>query len=88
MQLLGSICAHIRAPNAPARPKRGREFPCEGTARCDQNSSVGVLGIWSGIGLVAANMIGAGVFLSAGFMAQDLGPYTLMLAWVLGAMLL
>jgi basic amino acid/polyamine antiporter, APA family len=39
----------------------------------------------SGVGLVAANMIGAGVFLSAGFMAQDMGPGPILLAWVLGA---
>ena len=39
----------------------------------------------SGVGLVAANMIGAGVFLSAGFMAQDMGPGPILLAWVAGA---
>jgi APA family basic amino acid/polyamine antiporter len=38
----------------------------------------------SGVGLVAANMIGAGVFLSAGFMAQDMGPGPILLAWILG----
>jgi APA family basic amino acid/polyamine antiporter len=43
------------------------------------------LGLWSGVGLVAANMIGAGVFLSAGFMAQDLGPGAILAAWVVGA---
>jgi APA family basic amino acid/polyamine antiporter len=41
----------------------------------------------SGVGLVAANMIGAGVFLSAGFMAQDMGPGPILLAWVVGAVL-
>jgi APA family basic amino acid/polyamine antiporter len=41
----------------------------------------------SGVGLVAANMIGAGVFLSAGFMAQDMGPGPILLAWVVGALL-
>ncbi|MBK9518500.1 MAG: amino acid permease [Anaeromyxobacter sp.] len=41
----------------------------------------------SGVGLVAANMIGAGVFLSAGFMAQDMGPGPILLAWVAGALL-
>jgi APA family basic amino acid/polyamine antiporter len=46
-----------------------------------------VLGLWSGIGLVIANMIGAGVFLSAGFMAQDLRPGQIMLAWVVGAVI-
>ncbi len=47
----------------------------------------GKLGPWSGVGLVAANMIGAGVFLSAGFMAQDMGPGTILLAWIVGAVL-
>jgi APA family basic amino acid/polyamine antiporter len=42
------------------------------------------LGLATGIGLVIANMIGAGVFLSAGFMAQDLGPGQILLAWVVG----
>jgi APA family basic amino acid/polyamine antiporter len=46
-----------------------------------------ILGLWSGVGIVVANMIGAGVFLSAGFMAQDMGPGTLLLAWVVGAIL-
>jgi APA family basic amino acid/polyamine antiporter len=41
----------------------------------------------SGVGLVAANMIGAGVFLSAGFMAQEMGPGPILLAWVGGALL-
>ena len=44
-------------------------------------------GLWSGIGLVIANMVGIGVFLSAGFMAQSLAPGPLMLAWVVGAVL-
>jgi basic amino acid/polyamine antiporter, APA family len=37
------------------------------------------------MGLVAANMIGAGVFVSAGFMAQELGPGAILLAWTAGA---
>lgn len=45
------------------------------------------LGVRSGIGLVAANMIGAGVFLSAGFMAQDMAAGPILLAWVVGAAL-
>jgi len=32
-------------------------------------------------------MIGAGVFLSAGFMAQDLGPGLILIAWSIGALL-
>ncbi|HUL60602.1 MAG TPA: amino acid permease [Anaeromyxobacteraceae bacterium] len=46
-----------------------------------------LLGLWPGVGLVAANMIGAGVFLSAGFMAQAMGPGPILLAWVVGAVL-
>ena len=42
------------------------------------------LGVWSGVGLVAANMIGTGVFVSAAFMAQDMGPGTILMAWVVG----
>jgi len=43
------------------------------------------LALASGVGLVAANMIGAGVFLSAGFMAQDMGPGPILWAWLAGA---
>lgn len=45
------------------------------------------LGLGSGVGLVVANMIGAGVFVSAGFMAQQLAPGLILLAWVVGAAL-
>jgi APA family basic amino acid/polyamine antiporter len=44
----------------------------------------GLLGLWSGVGLVVANMIGAGVFLSTGFMAQDMGPGAILAAWLVG----
>ena len=43
------------------------------------------LGYASGVGLVVANMIGAGVFLSAGVRAQQLRPGAVLLAWVVGA---
>jgi APA family basic amino acid/polyamine antiporter len=46
-----------------------------------------LLGLWPGVGLVVANMIGAGVFLSTGFMAQDLGPGTILAAWAVGAVI-
>lgn len=46
-----------------------------------------MLGLGPGVGLVVANMIGAGVFLSAGFMAQDMGPGTILIAWLVGAVL-
>jgi APA family basic amino acid/polyamine antiporter len=39
---------------------------------------------WSGAGLVIANMVGAGVLLSMGFMAQEMGPGPILVAWVLG----
>lgn len=43
------------------------------------------LGLGTGVGLVAANMIGAGVFVSAGFMSQEMGPGAILLAWAAGA---
>lgn len=45
------------------------------------------LGLATGTGIVVANMIGAGVFLSAGYMAQDMGPGTILLAWVVGSLI-
>ncbi len=45
------------------------------------------MGLFSGIGMVIANMIGAGVFLSTGFMAQELTPKQILLAWAIGAFL-
>jgi amino acid transporter len=45
------------------------------------------MGLFSGVGMVIANMIGAGVFLSTGFMAQELSPKYIMLAWGVGALL-
>lgn len=45
------------------------------------------LGVPSGIALVVSNMVGAGVFLSTGFMAQDMGPGTILAAWVVGAVI-
>lgn len=46
-----------------------------------------LLGRKSGLGLVISNMVGAGVFLSTGFMAQEMGPAPILLAWVAGALL-
>ena len=45
------------------------------------------MGLFSGMGMVIANMIGAGVFLSTGFMAQDLTAKQILLAWIIGALL-
>lgn len=50
-------------------------------------ASGGHLGLRSGIGLVVSNMVGAGVFISAGFMAQDLTPGLILLSWVMGAII-
>lgn len=47
----------------------------------------GKLGVPTGVGMVVANMIGAGVFLSAGFMAQDLDAGQILLAWAVGTVL-
>ena len=44
-------------------------------------------GMWSGVGLVIANMVGAGVFLSTGFMAQNLSAGYILVAWLIGAVL-
>jgi len=41
--------------------------------------------MFSGMGMVIANMIGAGVFLSTGYMAQSLTPKQILFAWVVGA---
>ena len=40
--------------------------------------------IWSGAGLVIANMIGVGVLVSTGYMAQDMSAEPILMAWVLG----
>ena len=45
------------------------------------------LGALSGMGMVIANMIGAGVFLSTGYMAQDLNPKQILAAWIIGTLL-
>jgi APA family basic amino acid/polyamine antiporter len=42
------------------------------------------LGLWSGVGIVVANMIGAGVLTTPGFMAMDLKPSYILLAWAVG----
>jgi APA family basic amino acid/polyamine antiporter len=42
------------------------------------------LGLWSGVGIVVANMIGAGVLTTPGYMAMDLAPSHILFAWVIG----
>jgi basic amino acid/polyamine antiporter, APA family len=45
------------------------------------------LGLGSGIGMVVATTVGAGVFVSTGFMAQSMEPAAILLAWVVGAVI-
>lgn len=42
------------------------------------------LGLWSGVGIVIANMIGAGVLTTPGYMALDLKPSYILAAWLIG----
>jgi basic amino acid/polyamine antiporter, APA family len=44
-------------------------------------------GLWSGVGVNIGVMIGTGVFVSAGFMAETMGPGAILLAWVVGGLL-
>ncbi len=45
------------------------------------------LGMWSGMGMVIANMIGAGVFVSSGSMVDSLNPHQILAAWVIGTLI-
>ena len=45
------------------------------------------LGLGSGVGLVVANMVGVGVLTSAGYQAFDLGPWVILFAWAVGAVI-
>jgi APA family basic amino acid/polyamine antiporter len=45
------------------------------------------LGLWSGIGVNIGTMIGTGVFVSAGFMADTMSFGLILLAWLVGGML-
>src|SRR5688572_26933907 len=47
----------------------------------------GHLGVLSGVGLVMANMVGVGVLTTTGYMAGQLGPWTILLAWLAGGAL-
>ncbi len=42
------------------------------------------LGLYTGIGLVIANMVGTGVFISAGYLVQDMSATAILWAWALG----
>lgn len=45
------------------------------------------LGLFSATGLVISSMIGSGVFVTSGFLAQDLDPAAILLSWLLGGLL-
>src|SRR5262245_13606438 len=45
------------------------------------------MGLWSGVGLVIANMVGVGVLTSTGFMAMSLDPAEILLCWTVGAVM-
>ncbi len=45
------------------------------------------LGLWSGVGLCVASMVGSGIFLSSGYMAQEMSAGPILLAWAVGAAL-
>ena len=49
-------------------------------------STVQKLGLWSGVGLVMADMVGTGVLTTAGFMAHDLSPVHILLDWLVGGL--
>ena len=59
----------------------------EGNIPGPMEASKGHLGLRSGIALVVSNMVGAGVFISAGFMAQDLSPGLIMISWAIGSLI-
>jgi APA family basic amino acid/polyamine antiporter len=52
-------------------------------------SAAGKLGLWSGVGLVVANMVGVGVLTSVGFMVtyNGLGPGHVIWAWLVGGVI-
>ena len=58
-----------------------------GTPSATPPPHLGQLGLWTGVGLVVANMVGAGVFLSMGFMVAfgGMGPLAVLVAWGIGA---
>ena len=47
----------------------------------------GRLGLWTGVGVNIGTMIGTGVFVSAGFMADSMGPGLILLSWLVGGLL-
>jgi APA family basic amino acid/polyamine antiporter len=43
------------------------------------------LGLASGVGIAVATTVGAGVFVTTGFLAQSMGPASILLAWLAGS---
>ena len=52
-----------------------------------QLGQLGKLGLWSGVGLVVSNVVGVGVLTNTGYMALQLGPRAILLAWLVGGVL-
>jgi APA family basic amino acid/polyamine antiporter len=45
------------------------------------------LNVWSGVGLVVANVVGVGVLTNTGYMAARLGPGAILLSWLVGGVM-
>jgi len=80
---------HPRTVSAQRAPVRDSRQPVTSPSNSSEAAAdvEGVLGLGSGIGIVVASMVGAGVFLSAGFMAQNLTAGWILVAWIVGALL-
>lgn len=50
----------------------------------DDKAPAAGLGLWTGVGLLIADMVGVGVLTNTGYMAGRLGPGEILLAWVVG----
>lgn len=53
----------------------------------EDGASEGKLGLASGVGLCVASMVGSGIFLSSGYMAQEMSASAILAAWACGAAL-
>lgn len=76
---------HGRPVSPPDAAPAAASMPSSPTATASAAAQRRAFGLRTGIGIVVANMVGSGVFLSAGYMAQDLTPFWLLMAWVVGA---
>ncbi len=56
-----------------------------GPSEQEEASDEDKLGLASGVGLCVASMIGSGIFLSSGYMAQEMSAGAILLAWACGA---